>query len=154
MSPYDFPGHELRAQREALGLTLLDAHHETHVPRDYLASLEDGRLDDLPATTYTAGFLNTYCQVLGLQSEPYVTALRACRATAAPERGFLTRTANNPDAHPAWLSDAITWGAVCGVLLLAWIAYSVVVSPFAETTRERVDAGTIEIAPPARFEVE
>ena len=54
MSQYDFPGHMLREQREALGLSLLDAYHETHVPIEYLTHLENGRLNELPATTYTA----------------------------------------------------------------------------------------------------
>jgi hypothetical protein len=70
MSQYDFPGHRLREQREALGLSLLDAYHETHVPIEYLTHLENGRLNELPATTYTVGFLNTYCQVLQLSGNP------------------------------------------------------------------------------------
>lgn len=155
MSQYDFPGHRLREQREALGLSLRDAHRETHVPTDYLASLERGDLNELPATTYTVGFLTTYCQVLDLPAEPFVASLRACRAEA-PEPHFFSRRGalSGPGNQPAWLSDLIAWGAVCAMLLLGWFAYSIVVKPFAETTKERVDAGEIEIAPPARFDQE
>lgn len=152
MSQFDFPGHELKERREALGLSLLDAHGETHVPRDYLVSLENGKLNELPATTYTVGFLTTYCQVLDLPPEPYVAALRACRASSAPEPRFFSRSGSvSGPGSPRWLSDAIAWGAVCAILLLGWVAYSIVVQPFAETHQDRVDAGTIDIAPPARF---
>lgn len=154
MSQYDFPGHTLREQREALGLSLLDAYHETHVPMEYLAHLENGRLNELPATTYTAGFLNTYCQVLQLSAEPFIVALRSCRA-AAPEPVFFSRGGlSTPGARPLWVSDAITWGAICAILLLGWISYSVVVRPFAPSSEERVNAGGIAVEPPARFEAE
>lgn len=155
MSQYDFPGHILREQREALGLSLLDAYHETHVPMEYLANLENGKLNELPATTYTAGFLNTYCQVLQLSAEPFVVSLRACRA-AAPEPVFFSRggLSSQPGARPLWVSDALTWGAICAILLLGWISYSVVVKPFADHGEERVNAGGIAVEPPARFEAE
>lgn len=155
MIEFDFPGHELKAQREALGLSLLDAHCETHVPTQYLAGLESGQLDDLPATAFAVGFLTTYCHVLGLQADPYVSALRACRASSVPETKFFSRGGSiGGPAYPAWMSDVVTWGAVCAVLLLGWVAYSIVVKPFAETEKDRVDAGRIEIAPPARFDAE
>lgn len=155
MSQYDFPGYKLREQREALGLSLLDAYHETHVPMDYLAALENGKLTELPATTYTVGFLNTYCQVLQLSAEPFVVALRACRA-AAPEPAFFSRSSLSQGGgnRPLWVSDAITWGAICALLLLGWVSYSVVVRPFAATSEDRVNAGTIAVEPPARFDME
>lgn len=135
-------------------MTLHDAHRETYVPVEYLAHLENGNLRDLPATTYTVGFLSTYCHVLELPAEPLVAALRAARETA-PEPSLLSSAgyASGP-ASPRWLGDALAWGAVCAVLLLGWITFSVVVQPFAESRQERVDAGTIEIAPPARFDQE
>lgn len=155
MSQYDFPGYKLREQREALGLSLLDAYQETHVPMDYLAALENGRLSELPATTYTVGFLNTYCQVLQLSAEPFVVALRTCRA-AAPEPAFFSRSSLSQGSgnRPLWVSDAITWGAICALLLLGWVSYSVVVRPFATTSEDRVNAGTITVEPPARFDTE
>lgn len=151
MSHFDFPGNTLREQREALGLSLLDAYHETHVPIEYLDHLERNNLNALPATTYTAGFLTTYCHVLGISAEPYIAALRACRA-AVPEPHFFSRGGlSSRPASPLWLGDAVAWGAICAILLLGWISYSVVIKPFAESRVDRVDAGTIEIEPPARF---
>lgn len=154
MSHMEFPGNKLREQREALGLSLLDAHYETHVPTEYLEYLENGNLDALPATTYTVGFLSTYCHVLDLSAESFVAALRACRASA-PEPNFFSRSGySTRRATSAWVGDAITWSAICALLLLGWVSYSIVVKPFAEGRADRVDAGTIEIEPPVRFQQE
>jgi len=155
MSQLDFPGNRLTEQREALGLTLQDAHHETHVPVDYLLRLERGELEDLPATAYTVGFLTTYCNVLQLSAEPFIDALRACRASR-PEVNFLSRGAlRDPSGpYPLWVQDAMAWAAICAILLLGWASYSIVIKPFAETATDRVNAGAIEIEPPARFDVD
>jgi len=155
MSQVEFPGHRLKEQREALGLSLADAYRETHVPIDYLTRLERGELGELPATAYTVGFLTTYCNVLGLTVEPFIEALHACRAVRS-EVTFLTRGALSHPAspYPHWVRDAMTWAAICGLLLLGWVSYSIVVKPFGESAPGRVNAGTIEIEPPARFGVE
>tara|TARA_R110001592_G_scaffold188853_2_gene434253 strand:+ start:497 stop:964 length:468 start_codon:yes stop_codon:yes gene_type:complete len=155
MNQFEFPGHRLTEQREALAMSMVDAYHETHVPIEYLTRLENGELDELPATAYTVGFLTTYCNVLQLPAEPFIEALRTCRSTR-PEVNFLSRGGlsdlSNP--YPLWVRDAMTWAAICAVLLLGWVSYSIVVRPFAESTPDRVNAGSIEIAPPARFDVE
>ncbi|MCF6284062.1 MAG: helix-turn-helix domain-containing protein [Candidatus Hydrogenedentes bacterium] len=155
MSQFEFPGYRLKEQREALSLSMLDAYHETHVPIDYLMRLEKGELDELPATAYTVGFLTTYCRVLDLPAEPFIDAVRACRA-ARPEVKFLAPGALPDPAgpYPLWVRDAMTWAAICAILVLGWASYSIVIKPFAESTPDRVNAGSIEIVPPARFDME
>ena len=155
MSEYEFPGHRLKEQREALGLSMLDAYHETHVPIAYLTRLEEGTLDALPATAYVVGFLTTYCRVLDLSPDSFIDALRACRA-ARPDVNFLAPGALTDPAspYPLWMRDALSWAAICAILVLGWVSYSIVVKPFAESTTDRVNAGSIEHAPPARFGVE
>ena len=75
---------------------------------------------------------------------------------AAPEPVYFSRggLVSPPGARPLWVSDALTWGAICAILLLGWVSYSVVVKPFAESGEKRVDAGTIAVEPPARFDAE
>ena len=155
MSQVAFPGHKLTEHREALGLSMLDAYHETHVPIEYLTRLEKGELDELPATAYTVGFLTTYCGVLGISSEPFIEALHA-RRRARPDTNFLARGGLTDTARPLplWVRDAMTWAAICALLLLGWVSYSIVVRPFGASTPDRVNAGSIEIEPPARFGME
>src|SRR6516162_5136569 len=59
-------GDELRARREALGLDLADVAAAVHIKQAYLAALEAGRPDELPAPVYAIGFMRAYADHLGL----------------------------------------------------------------------------------------
>jgi cytoskeletal protein RodZ len=136
--------------RESMGLSLLDVYNHIFVPVEYLRAIEQGHLDALPIPTYTIGFLHTYCQFLGLDPEPFVDQYRACLRPRTANR-FRPQTLHPPKPHPRWASDLITWAAVCGLLLLGWLSYTVLVQPAALNSPARVNAGTIEApeaAPP------
>lgn len=141
-----FPGEELRRQRESLGLSLNDVCVETHIPIAYLAALETGDISALPSLGYCIGFLKTYCQFLRLPHERYIDAFRI-DAGRARRASNAARKRRGP--RFAWYEDALTWAAVCAILLLAWFAYSVVVRPQADS-ENRVEADTREmVVPPA-----
>ena len=159
MRELGFPGDKLAARREALGMTLQDAYAEVHVPLEYLRALEEGRMDGLPPAAYTLGFIQTYCAMLELRPEPFIDRYRMLTQVAAPEPEVeaapvrrATRTVPAfrmprlmPDGPaPAWMQDAITWGAICGILLLGWATWSTLVSPLAGDEDTRVNAGQIE----------
>ena len=63
-----------------------------------------------------------------------------------PDRG------RGVERRPRWVGEVVAWAAICGILLLGWIAYGVVMRPLAESEDARVDAGTLEIVPPTHFE--
>lgn len=155
MSRFVEQGKALRERREELGRTLADAHEAIHVPIEHLRALEAGDLRALPGTTFAAGFLKTYCDYLELEAEPFLYALDSCtgglRKPPVIRRATPTPTTSD---RPAWLTDVIAWGAVCGLLVFAWFTYSVVVRPFIEGYQDRVRAGTVEVAPPTMFEAE
>lgn len=142
-----FPGELIRLGREAAGLSLHDVHDHVHVPVQYLRAIEEGRLDALPIPTYTIGFLNSYCQFIGLDPEPFVDQYRACAQPPAGSR-FRSAASATPRPRPRWVGDLIAWGAVCAFLLLGWFTYSVIVRPVAQNAPTRVDAGTIEAPKP------
>jgi cytoskeleton protein RodZ len=56
----------LRDARVAKGLELDDIAEITHVRRDYLLALEEGRYGDLPEDIYARNFLRLYAQAVGL----------------------------------------------------------------------------------------
>jgi len=155
MSHGEFPGDTLRVRREARGLTLTDVYRDIHVPVAYIRALEAGDLDALPGTTYAMGFLNTYCHFLELDPEPLADGFRAC--TQPPPANPLGRP-SSPGAplsqRPRWLHEALAWGAICAILLLAWLTYSAMMRPLAETVDTRVNAGTLEVTPPTHFDEE
>jgi len=143
-----FPGAVLRERREALGYGLRDAHAAVHIPIEYIQALEEGRLDALPGPTYALGFLNSYCTFLELDPEPFADRYRALAHRSRPDRERKAARPSAPVEAPGWWGEIATWATICGILLLGWLAYNALVSPIAEDPDARVEAGTIELAPP------
>ena len=79
-------GERLRAAREAQGLTLDEIAASTRIPRRHLQTIEEGRYDDLPAPTYSAGFIKSWARHLGLNGQPLADEFRAEMGSIAVER--------------------------------------------------------------------
>ena len=75
-------GDQLRAARQAEGLTLDDVAARTRIPVRHLVLIEDGVYEGLPAATYSAGFVKTYAGLLGLDSQALSDAFRREIGTA------------------------------------------------------------------------
>ena len=148
-----FPGERLRERREALGCTLSDLYEHIHVPAQYIDALESGRLQDLPSQTYVLGYINSYCEFLSLDPRAFLQSYRACANRGdLPARRGSTPMVRISGLRPAWLDNAITWGAICALLCLGWFAFSAVVKPIAEPPATPLEAGTIELAPTTHFD--
>ena len=100
------PGERLAdrlvAAREAKGVDLLRAERETKIRRQYLAAMERGAWEELPAGVYARGFLRNYAIYLGLDPDevlgawsrergevPVQPAIVVPRPIEAPRRGFV-----------------------------------------------------------------
>lgn len=59
-------GALLRQARSSKGLELGDVAELTHVRREYLKALEEGRYDDLPEDVYTRNFVRLFAQAVGV----------------------------------------------------------------------------------------
>jgi len=154
MSEDTFPGDQLRERREERGVTLSDLYHRIHIHPRYIEALESGDLANLPGEAYALGFLRTYCQFLDLDPEPFVLHFQSTRNAPPPRASFRIPQTAEDETKPPWLHEAIAWGSICGILLLAWITYAVLTRPFAERPEDTVDAAVVEIAPPTHFEEE
>ena len=75
-SPPSPVGSLLRAQREALGLTLEQAEEATRIRHRYLEALEAERFADLPGEVYVRGFLRLYAEYLGLDPDEVLSRYR------------------------------------------------------------------------------
>lgn len=78
----DFPssdltgiGETLRQAREARGISYATAERETHIPRHHLQALEEERFEAFHAPVYVRGFLRSYSQYLGLDSNGLLALL-------------------------------------------------------------------------------
>lgn len=62
-------GEKLKRLREETCITLAEISKATKIRKVYLEKLEEGRYDELPAEVYIKGFLKSYAQYLGLDSD-------------------------------------------------------------------------------------
>jgi cytoskeletal protein RodZ len=136
-----FPGGELCARREALGLGVDDVYRRIRIAPAFLRAIEAGDFSAIPAGCYALGFLKTYCALLDLDPHRFLDAYHAC---TKPSNRFLRRSPSNKIILPDWLSELATWAAVCAIILLGWAAYSVVVHPSAAPGEQRVHAGAVD----------
>lgn len=92
----------LAAAREAKGVDLLRAERETKIRRQYLAAMERGAWEELPAGVYARGFLRNYAIYLGMDADevlgawgrergevPIEPAIVVPRPILAPRRGIV-----------------------------------------------------------------
>lgn len=73
----DHVGFVLREAREAVETDLHDVASSLRIRFVYLSAIEEGRFDDLPGTTYAIGFVRTYAEYLGLDSDRLVERFKS-----------------------------------------------------------------------------
>jgi cytoskeleton protein RodZ len=61
---------DLKAAREALGLSLADVFQRTRISVAYLQAIENNDFHLLPVFVYAKNFIKTYARVLGIDSKP------------------------------------------------------------------------------------
>ena len=62
-------GHDLKKQRENLGLSKADVEAHTHIPDHYVNYLESGDINQFPSPTQARGMLANYANFLDLDSD-------------------------------------------------------------------------------------
>ncbi|MCK5862005.1 MAG: helix-turn-helix domain-containing protein [Candidatus Hydrogenedentes bacterium] len=160
MKENNFSGMVLRERREAMGFSIEGARARTHVPAHCLQAFESGVFEQMPEQAYTVGFLRSYCRFLDVEPEAFVDQYLVCTKVKETSRSFRfvkQSEANNKTVqpYPLWINDVITWGAVCAVILLIWLGYSMIVRPFTDDAKEDlIKAGAFEAVPPTPFEDE
>ncbi|HEY2541540.1 MAG TPA: helix-turn-helix domain-containing protein [Gaiellaceae bacterium] len=70
-------GNSLREARTRRGYSPADVHKAIRIRERYLTALEEERWDMLPGEAYTKGFLRTYAEHLGLNSQLYIDEYNA-----------------------------------------------------------------------------
>lgn len=75
-------GAMLKNSRVAKGMELADIAELTHVRKEYLRALEEGRYTDLPEDVYTRNFVRLFAQAVGIDSEAAMQTYQAERQKA------------------------------------------------------------------------
>ena len=68
----------LRSHREAKAMSLDDIARVTRIPTRSLEQLEAGQFEKLPADVFVRGFLRSYAQCIGLDTEDTVKRYAQC----------------------------------------------------------------------------
>lgn len=110
-------GDQLRAAREAQGLTLAQAAAETRIPQRHLETIEAGNFAALPARTYAIGFTRTYAKLLGLDEAAVTDSVRAELDMQEPQTHQRPQSLEPGD--PARVpSRGLVWLVLAAVVLL------------------------------------
>lgn len=146
-------GALLRASRIRRGEGLRDVADQLRIRFVHLESIEDGRFDELPGTTYAIGFVRTYAEHLGLDGEEIVRRFKSAERGSPGEVDLVF-----PSIIP---EHSVPGGAIVMVgLLVAVVGYGswyflssrdVVVSdtvpPLPASTVETTNSETLESKP-------
>lgn len=109
-------GAQLRAAREAQGLTVAQVAAETRIPQRHLQTIEEGNFAALPARTYAIGFSRSYAKLVGLDGESVAETVRAELDAQEPRPRH--RPASFEPGDPARVpSSGLVW-VVAGALVL------------------------------------
>jgi hypothetical protein len=84
LTPAQEVGAGLQAARVSRGYSLESVCQHTRIPRKFLAALEAGRFEDLPAPVYLRSFLADYCEYLELDLQPLWDRLHPAPVIVAP----------------------------------------------------------------------
>ena len=117
-------GAQLRAAREAQGLTLAQVAAETRIPQRHLQTIEEGNFAALPARTYAIGFSRNYAKLVGLDDEAVAEAVRIELEAQEPRPRH--RPASFEPGDPARVpSRALGWlSGVAALLVLAGLFFA------------------------------
>jgi cytoskeletal protein RodZ len=117
-------GDSLREARTRRGHSAADVHKAIRIRERYLTALEEERWDMLPGEAYTKGFLRTYAEHLGLNSQLYIDEYNARIARHDEEPSLVPHPSATDTRHVqrgvlvALASILVVGAAVAG--LAAW----------------------------------
>jgi cytoskeleton protein RodZ len=114
---------DLRLARMAAGRELPEVAAALRIQLTYLTALEEGRFDDLPGATYASGFLRTYSEYLGLDSDEMVARLKRETTGGVSRRDLAFPVPPKEGRNPKpWLILAVL--AIAGLAYGGWHVYS------------------------------
>ena len=93
-------GSQLRATREAQGLTLEQAYKATRIKMSYLEAIEANQINALPGPVQARGFIRSYANFLGLDGEQLASALDAEKVAVPEVRPLVVTPASSQPARP------------------------------------------------------
>lgn len=88
-------GNRLRAAREAKGLSVDDAAHQTRIQAILIGGLENDDYSNFPSTTYAKSFLSLYSQFLDVDASEALAQFSSGEAISLTGQGYLEAVTDN-----------------------------------------------------------
>jgi len=130
---FDAVGSQLRRRRDILSLTLAEIERHTHMRAQFLAALEEGRMDELPSPVQTRGMLSNYATFLDLDADAlllrFADALQAQHRERYPDKPTGRREqVKIPQKLPPlrmFIAGDLVLGTGMIILLLVFLAWGI-----------------------------
>lgn len=139
----------LRRRREEIGQDLAIIAATTHIRRNYLKAIEDGRRKDLPGTAYMIGYIRTYADYLGFDGNRLINDYHA---ELAGQRKWIDKRAEPAEPASTSLpqiqaSPVVVMGTVVVLALAAYGTWSIFSRGEGDTDPTVVQTPSEETAP-------
>ena len=112
-------GKKLEEARKQLGLSVKDVSDKIRVRAEYLESLEEMNVKQLPGKAYALAFLRSYARVLGLDENAIAEQFQEeCALSREDAREQIRAPKSRPNAERPWLFAAVILS--CALAFVAW----------------------------------
>ncbi len=112
---------DLKAAREARGLSLMDIFHATRVTMINLTAVENGDFRQLPPPVYTRNFIRKYARAVGIDEKPLLDRYERHLASMNPPR-------EEPEVQKPWPEASrryrFLFGSLASVILAGILVYA------------------------------
>lgn len=106
-------GEQLRAQRKARGISLVEVAEHTKIGKRYLEAFEEDRFDVLPCEAYIRGFLRAYAKYLEIDDERMLAQYKTLQHPQNAEMPVAGQAENAPRK-----SNQNVWVPLVAILLV------------------------------------
>lgn len=114
-------GEILRRTRIHYGQSLTDVEKALRIPMKQLEAIEAGHGEDLPARVYAIGFVRSYSQYLGLDTEHVVALFKAQADHIAPAPDLNFPVSAQQSSLPSWRIIVISAALLFIVPITIWL---------------------------------
>lgn len=125
-------GSILRRSRYELGYELETVAAELRIRRPYLEAIEEGHYEELPGTPYAIGFVRSYAEYLGLDSEATVALFKSEINELARAQQDLSFPAPKPEGRLPGFALVLISLLVVALAYGGWHVWSQSGKPFVE----------------------
>lgn len=121
-------GVMLRSARESLGENIHDVARNLRIRRIYISAIEESEYDKLPGTAYAIGFVRSYSEYLGLDSDELVRRFKTENlmepVAPAPANDLAFPSSSTMERHLPNLGYVVVAVLLAVVAYGGWYAYN------------------------------